>query len=211
MGFVEFYKAKDAHIWDEFRKGSSTAFEVIYERHISILANYGRRICADDEMVKDAIHDLFIDLWKSKSNLGPTDSIKYYLLKACRRNLTKKIVDAKKFNVHSGSDEIFNGAFEFSHEFNIIKEEMEEENLTNLKKSIAELPPRIKEALFLKFYNGLNYAEISNIMDVNQQSSYNMVFKGLQVLKEKMGINSTVISLILVLKIYFLKNIYFLE
>lgn len=197
MGFVEFYKAKDAHIWDEFRLGNSNAFEIIYERHISILANYGRRICADDDMVKDAVHDLFIDLWNKKTNLGPTDSIKFYLLKAYRRNLVKKIVESKKLDAHNESIGSYDGAFELSHEFNIIEGEIEEENLSNLNKSLTELPPRIKEALFLKFRNGLNYAEISKIMEVNQQSSYNLIFKGIQILKEKMGVNSTIICFIL--------------
>lgn len=201
MGYVEFYKAKDSRIWNEFRAGNSNAFEVIYERHIGILANYGRRICADDDMVKDAIHDLFIDLWNKKSNLSPTDSIKYYLLKAYRRNLVKKIIESKKLNADHETIITYEGTFELSHELKIIEQELEEENISKLKKSLAELPPRLKEALFLKFYNGLNYTEISNILEVNQQSSYNMVFKGLQILKEKMNINSTIICFFLFQKI----------
>ncbi len=201
MGYIEFYKAKDSRIWDEFRAGNSNAFEIIYERHISILANYGRRISSDDDMVKDAIHDLFIDLWSKKSNLGPTDSIKYYLLKAYRRNLVKKIIDSKKLDSNHETSINYEGTFELSHEFKIIDQEIEEENLSKLKKSLEELPPRLKEALFLKFYSGLNYTEISVILEVNQQSSYNMIFKGLQILKEKMSINSTIICLLMINKI----------
>jgi len=186
MGFVEFYKAKDARIWDKFRAGNSNAFEIIYERHINILANYGRRICSDDDLVKDAIHDLFIDLWKRRTNLGATDSIKYYLIKAYRRNLVKKIIADKKLETHNDSNGLNIGDFELSHEISIIKAEIEEEKLAQLNKSLEELPPRQKEALFLRFYTGLNYTEISKIMDVNQQSAYNMVFRGLEVLREKM-------------------------
>ena len=187
MGFVEFYKAKDTHIWDEFRAGNSSAFEIIYERHINMLANYGRRLCSDDDLVKDAIHDLFIDLWRNRTNLGATESIKYYLIRAYRRNLVKKIIASKKLETHNDSSGLHTGDFELSHEISIIKAEIEEEKLTQLNKSLEELPPRQKEALFLRFYTGLNYTEISKIMDVNQQSAYNMVFRGLEVLREKMA------------------------
>lgn len=198
MGFVEFHKAKDSRIWDEFREGNSSAFEIIYERHINMLANYGRRICVDDYMVKDAIHDMFIDLWRNKANLGATESIKYYLMRSYRRNLVKKIIAGKKLETHSDSFESHIGDFELSHDISIIKAEIEKENLSQLNNSLEELPPRQKEALFLRFYSGLNYTDISKIMDVNQQSAYNMVFRALEVLREKMVYNlPTVLFLLL--------------
>ena len=187
MGHMEFYKAKDTQIWDEFRVGNSNAFEIIYERNIKILANYGKRICSDDEMVKDAIQDLFIDLWRNKANLQTTESIKFYLIKAYRRNLIKKIVASKKLETHDDTHGANNGQFELSHEISIIEAELEEEMLGQLNSSLNELPSRQKEALFLRFYTGLNYTEISRIMEVNQQSAYNMVFRALEVLRVKMA------------------------
>ena len=187
MGHMEFYKAKDTQIWDEFRVGNSNAFEIIYERNIKILANYGKRICSDDEMVKDAIQDLFIDLWRSKANLQTTESIKFYLIKAYRRNLIKKIVASKKLETHDDTHGAYNGQFELSHEISIIEAELVEEMLGQLNSSLNGLPSRQKEALFLRFYTGLNYTEISRIMEVNQQSAYNMVFRALEVLREKMA------------------------
>lgn len=197
MGHVEFYKAKDTRIWDEFRAGNSNAFEIMYVRHINILANYGRRICMDDELVKDAIQDMFVDLWRNRANLGSTDSIKFYLIKAFRRNLVKKIVDSKKLDMYNESTGSYHGEFELSHEISIIKAKIEKEKLAQLNQSLNELPPRQKEALFLRFYTGLNYTEISKIMDVNQQSAYNMVFRALEVLREKMAYNLTTILFLL--------------
>lgn len=186
MGYMEFYKASDTHIWNEFRGGNANAFEIIYIRNIKILANYGKRICIDDELVKDAIQDLFIDLWRNKANLGSTESIKYYLIKAYRRNLVKKIVASKKFQAHEDSHGTYHGTFELSYEISIIETELEEEKLNQLDRLLNNLPPRQKEALFLRFYTGLNYTEISKIMAVNQQSAYNMVFRAMEMLREKM-------------------------
>lgn len=197
MGFVEFYNADDTYIWKKFRAGNPSAFEIIYERNINILANYGKRICSDEEMAKDAIHDVFVDLWRNRENLGDANSIKYYLLKAYRRNLIKKIVAAKKLNSHEDNIGNYTGAFELSPEISIIETEIEEEKLAQLDKLLNKLPPRQKEALFLRFYGGLNYSEISKIMGVNQQSAYNMVFRALEVLRERMVYKLTPLLLLL--------------
>lgn len=196
MGFVEFHNAKDTFIWDKFREGNVNAFEIIYERHINVLANYGRRMCTDDDLVKDAAQDMFVDIWRNKENLGRTDSIKFYLLKAFRRNLLKKINHAKKFEPHEDSMGVFDGFFTLSHDFSLVEAEIEEEQMSQLKKFIETLPSRQKEALFLRFYGGLNYTEISETMGINQQSAHNMVFRALGVLRENMSYRITPLILL---------------
>ena len=197
MGFVEFYNAKDSHIWDKFREGNSNAFEMIYERHIKVLANYGNRMSHDKAMVKDAIQDMFVDLWRNKENLGQTDSIKFYLIKAFRRNLVKKIVAAKKFESQDDVHGTFDGSFELAHDISMMLAEIEESKLNELNKQLDRISPRQKEALFLRFYSGLNYTEISKTMGINQQSAYNMVFRALEILRERMALAlSTILPMI---------------
>jgi len=201
MGFVEFHNVKDSHIWDKFREGNMSAFEIIYERNINVLANYGNRMCQDEDMVKDAIQDMFVDLWRNRINLGVTESIKFYLIKAFRRNLVKKIIVAKKLDTHNEAHGTFNGAFELAHDLSMISTEIEKSKLNELSKQLDNIPHRQKEALFLRFYSGLNYTEISKTMGINQQSAYNMVFRGLGILRERMTL--TVSTIISFLTVYF--------
>jgi RNA polymerase sigma-70 factor (ECF subfamily) len=196
MGFVEFHNAKDSYIWDKFLEGNSSAFEILYERNVSLLANYGKRICQDKEMVKDAIQDVYVDLWRNRSNLGRTDSIKYYLLKALRRNLVKKLVAAKNADVKNYSAKAESEVFENSHDFTLMTLEFESEKISQVNDLLDSLPARQKEAIFLRFYNGLNFTEISSIMGINQQSAYNMVFRAIESLREK-ATSTTILLLII--------------
>ncbi|MCY7360063.1 MAG: hypothetical protein LH609_21940, partial [Rudanella sp.] len=36
----------------------------LYDRHARSLHRYGRRIVFDDQTVWDAVHDVFMDVWK---------------------------------------------------------------------------------------------------------------------------------------------------
>ncbi len=200
MGFVEFYNATDRQIWDKFRAGNSNAFEIIYERNIKVLANYGNRMCSDGEMVKDAIQDMFVDIWRNRAGLGSTDSIKFYLIKAFRRNLIRKLNQAKKSDSHDDLHSKHNGTFELSHEIAIVAEEMASETNDRLNDVLERLPSRQKEAIFLRFYGGLNYSEIANAMEINQQSAHNLVFRALEILRKKMAYQVITAILLMILQ-----------
>jgi len=185
----------DATLWRLFRNGNTRVFEAIYSRYVNFLANYGRRLCSDDEILKDAIQDLFTDLWRNRNNLGSTDSIQYYLIKAFRRNLIKKLKSARK-HLHPNLD--FQN-FELSPEMAITNAENEQERLDLLKANLESLTVRQKEVIFLRFYCGLDYSGISRVMDINSQSAYNLVHRVLKVLREKMLHNISTVLLILLL------------
>src|SRR5690606_36156630 len=75
----------EAAIWEAFKKGNESAFIYIYETYFDQLFVYGKQFTRDEDIVKDAIQDLFITLRKSRAGLGSTDSIKFYLYKSLKR------------------------------------------------------------------------------------------------------------------------------
>jgi len=83
-------ETNDSRIWDEFRSGNESSFIYIYQNYFDKLYNYGLRITKDEDLVKDAIQDLFIELRKKRSHLGKTDSIKFYLFKCLKRKIIKE-------------------------------------------------------------------------------------------------------------------------
>src|ERR1044072_6476462 len=80
---------EDHLLWNSFRGGDEQALATIFDRYIKRLHNYGLKILNDRDLVKAAVQDLFIELWKNHSNLGETNSIKFYLYKSLRRKLIR--------------------------------------------------------------------------------------------------------------------------
>lgn len=176
------HSMEDIALWQRFRSGDSRVFELIYSRYINLLANYGRRICSDDETLKDAIQDMFIDLWRKRENLGSTNSIQYYLVKALRRNLIKKLKAARK-QIYTSNDPV---GFELSPETILINNESDQKIKDQLYDSLNTLTSRQKEVVYLRFYCGMDFASISAIMGINPQSAHNTVYRVLRVLRERM-------------------------
>jgi len=63
----------DTQLWEDFKKGEKYALTQIYYRYADSLFRYGKKFSSDDELVKDAIQDLFFDLIRTRAKLGTTD------------------------------------------------------------------------------------------------------------------------------------------
>src|SRR5690606_18647566 len=132
-----------------------------------------------------AIQDLFIELRKNRHKLGPTTSIKFYLFKSLKR----KIVKESKQWFHQCED--FSGEmsfdFTFSHEQVLIDRQLDDENVDRLNKGIKALSPRKREAVYYFYYEGLNYQQIQEIMELaNIKSARNLIYKAIDFLRDKM-------------------------
>ena len=82
---------QDNKIWEDFKKGDKDALSQIYYQNVDLLFRYGNKFCTDREFVKDTIQDLFFDLIRTRHGLGVTDNIRFYLIKAFRRRLFRKL------------------------------------------------------------------------------------------------------------------------
>ena len=192
----------EACLWTSFKNGDKGAFSCLYAKFIDLLSNYGLRISEDREMVQDAIHDMFVDLWRNRANLSDTDNVSAYLLKALRHNLLKKI---NKHNKIRESGFLFNSEGSeavVSPEKKWILNEFTSEIKNHLDQAINKLPSRQKEALYLKLYVGLDYKEAARVMNLNQQSVYNLVFKAIKNLRKK--VSKDLIFYLITLCLFFL-------
>jgi hypothetical protein len=50
-------------LWKSFLKGDDKSFSLIYQQHIDGLFLYGSKLCADRELVRDCIQEIFVDLF----------------------------------------------------------------------------------------------------------------------------------------------------
>src|SRR5665648_1258171 len=70
----------DTKLWEDFKNSEKYALTHIYYLYADPLFRYGKKFSSDNELVKDAIQDLFFDLIRTRDKLGPTDHIYFCLL-----------------------------------------------------------------------------------------------------------------------------------
>lgn len=173
----------DLVIWDNFKNGSESAFKRIYTDHYEALFNYGVKIINHEDLVKDCIQELFVELWSKKGTIGHTNSIRFYLLKSIKRKIIYK--HNKNQSIHA---RILGMEYDFQLTYSIEDKIIEEQNAETKKREVAallnQLSKRQKEAIYLKFYNQLDYEQIASVMEINIQSVRTLIHEALKRMKE---------------------------
>jgi RNA polymerase sigma factor (sigma-70 family) len=178
---------EDLFLWNEYRSGNAEAFGALIRVHYQDLFHYGTRFTKDEELVKDCLQDLFLELWINRETISETSFVKYYLLKALRRKLNRKIGRSR----YTGSweelhfESLFNGAP--SVETSIIREEGMVELARKMRQALTGLSKRQQEVIYLRFYVDADIEDIAEIMSVNRQSVYNLLHDALKKLKKSSG------------------------
>jgi RNA polymerase sigma factor (sigma-70 family) len=174
-------------LWRNFKAGSIKDFELIYDQYFSILYGYGCHLCSDKDLVKDCIQSLFVYLWKNRESLSDVQSIKYYLYKSLRRSLFHELGRTHKINVTDLSED-YHHEVAFSYEFELISNQLDEEKKQKLKKSFETLTERQKEAIFLRFYENMEYEQIASLMALKEvKYARTLIYRAIEVLRCNIG------------------------
>lgn len=182
----EFEEWSDLKLWQEFKKGSRSAFVFIYHRYFDRLYNYGHQFTHDTGLIKDCIQDLFIELNYSKSRLSDTHSIHLYLYKAVKRKIIKTLKNHKK-SLWNGKDELFAYGFniELSIEQKIINRQIADEQILKLNDSVNKLTYRQREAIFYFYYEGFSLTQVRELMEMQSlKATQNLIYKAVKELRK---------------------------
>ncbi len=183
----DFFGKTDAEVWQEFKEGNREAYAHIYAVFAPVLYNYGYKIVQDQTLVEDCIQDLFEHLLKSRRNLGNTDSIKFYLFKALRREIIGKLNRSHRGPATAPEDALPDFQVTFSCETDLVEAESARERQESLARALNHLPARQKEAVFLRFYDNLSYEQIAAIMGIDTHSAYKTIYKAIASLQKKVA------------------------
>lgn len=171
---LDIIRVSEQELWDEFLGGDQDAYNRIVKTFSKQMFNYGFRICQNEDLVRDCIQDVFLRLWNNRSNISSTDSIKWYLLKSIKTCILR---ESQKWQKNDELENDYTFKVEFDVETKLINE-IENQHLANKIKSIInQLPARQKEILYLRFYEGMDLSQISELMDISTQSVYNLLQK----------------------------------
>lgn len=176
-------KLDEIKLWDEFRNGDYQSFSKLYQHLMQPLFSYSLSITSDKELIRDSLHDLFVELWKNHSNLGATTNVRFYLMASIKRKLVRTINQQLKSGYHNynyllDEEDIFK-----SKEASIIEHEVENIQGSVIKICLNGLSKRQREAISLKYFKNLDTEQISSIMNINHQSVYNLIFGALKIMK----------------------------
>jgi RNA polymerase sigma factor (sigma-70 family) len=144
-------------------------------------------------LIEDSVQEIFLDLWNRRSKMAEVASINSYLFSSFRYTLIRKIKGAQKHVPEHEPDEP-----DFSAALALEVKEQDAEWQQRIQAALNTLTPRQREAIFLRFYEGLSYEEVARIMGISTKATYKVMARSLASLKERLAV--PVATLLLVLR-----------
>lgn len=174
-------KGNGKFLWAQVCNGNKEALATLFKIHYSGLFAYGLKMNHSPDFVRDQIQELFLTLWQSHNKLSEAINIKAYLLVSLRRAIlsSRKIKFSEEISDTTNSDFLVFEPGEF-----IDKQEISSKVKAQLLRNINALPEKQREVVFLRFYHGLNYREIGEVVNLKEQSVKNMMPKIFNKLRE---------------------------
>ena len=166
---------------EEFMNGNGDAFASMYKLYVKDLYAYGLSINSNIDMIEDAIHDVFVDIFTHRENLEHVRNLKHYMMSALRHRLFF-LLKKNKLNREITKEEI-DGLIENDFQESWIAREEETERSLLVQRLLAHLNPHQREAIHLRFIEGLSYDEISEMMLINRQSVKNLLHRAIDKLR----------------------------
>ena len=173
----------DEELWAELKGGHKKSLRTLFLRYYDSLFSYGLTVTSKEEVIEDCLQELFYQLWDQQDNLSQVQKVKGYLWISFRRRLMKKL---KKRNHKNRSAVSLRDGMKKG--ISVEKAFITDEQTTYIHKKLAqicaELTQREREVLFLKYYEGMSYSEIEQILDLEYQTVRNYMYRAIERLRK---------------------------
>jgi RNA polymerase sigma-70 factor (ECF subfamily) len=156
------------------RTGSPSAFKELYEAYQKPLANFLYRMCWNRALVDDLVQEVFLRVWRSRESYEPTAKVSTYLFRIAS-NLWINHAEKKKESALGEGDRTAGETPPDPLELGEARQAV--------KRAVEALPEGERLCLVLSEYNGLKYAEISEVLGIPVGTVKSRIFSAVQRLK----------------------------
>ena len=183
MTFKSKYAEKNWQLLAEGDKqGLYECFDIFYDD----LYRFGLSMYKNPELVKEGINNLFIELWKIKEKLSAVNNMQQYVLTTYKRVLYKTYTN---YNSSIQFEELSQDAIESSYaeqsyEAILIASQQDEHLKHRLQNAIAQLSPRQKEIIRMRYFDQKSFEEIAAFTNLTERTIYNTLYNAIKTLKE---------------------------
>ena len=175
-------------------------FESIFKEYFTILTYYAIKFVKDDDMAKEIVQNVFLNLWEKREELHSSIPLKSYLFRSVYNRSMNYLRDKAKFHSDDISNIDYLNRLEKEGSDNYELHELE----ARITAEVNQLPHSCGRIFRMSRYEGKKYNEIALELGVSLKTVEAQMTKALKILRNRL---SEYLNLIILLIIYiFLKH-----
>lgn len=152
---------------ERVRQGDQAVFEEAFRAYCPELCAFAFRYLQSSTIAEEVVHDVFMRVWQKRGELQLRESVKAYLYGAVRFRSISVLRSQARENVRQAKAE----REQLTTTVYAINEGPAKAERTELiealELALAELPPRCRRAVILRWQRDMSYAEIAEVMGIS--------------------------------------------
>lgn len=185
----------EKQVWEQIGGGDQDAYARLYVFYYKQLYNYGRKFTSDVALLEDTLQEALLAVWTGRDRLHRVEKPHTYLLSSFRYSLFNKLRQSQRVRYLAETDA---GEPDFGVDHLLIRQDIESGVRQRLEQALQTLTARQREAIFLRFYEGLSYEEVAEVMGISVKATYKLMSRALLQLKETLSL--PILTLLLLLR-----------
>lgn len=166
--------------------GVRPAFEVLVSRHMPKLTSFAIKMLGDRRAGEDVAQDTWLQVWTGRARYRPRGRFEAFLY-TIARNRCRNAARSSRRRGRAHADWFADADEPASTEPSHFAALLERERRARVYEGIAALPPKLREALLLRFEQGLEYPDIARIVGRSESTVRSRVCNGVRRLRAIVG------------------------
>ncbi|EON77864.1 RNA polymerase ECF-type sigma factor [Lunatimonas lonarensis] len=170
----------DKALLEDFRMGSNSAFEKIYQYYRIPVIRFSISIIKDEQEAENIYHEVFMKILKRRKNINPELNFNSYIFTAVKNEIFDYLKALNRNNCLK--ERFWERLQQEQHEC----EQTKEDNLTKLEGIIKNLSPKRRQILEMNYFEKKSYNEIADILMISKNTVKNQLVKAKFILRKEM-------------------------
>jgi len=167
----------DVELMANIQKDDKVAFRMLFDKYYKLLLGTAINILKDPDSGKDAVQEVFIQLWKNRGKIVINTSMENYLKRAVINRSLNQVKFRKQFEEEPDENMSSSPVTASDH--------MEAKELEHtIEKAMETIPEKSRLVYILRRQEGLSLKEIAKKMNISPKTVENQLTKALKILKD---------------------------
>ena len=161
-------QSEDGHntLVKALKRGSTAAFEQVYERYKRPLYATALRYLKDNQLAEDVLQDVFVKLWQNRQALDEQLSLKNYLF-VCLKNQVLNRIRSEQVRIKAALlANQFEEGFSRQTESEVALNDLQ----AWVNTSLSTLPARKRQIVQLSLIEGYSNQEIAAVLQISENT-----------------------------------------
>jgi RNA polymerase sigma-70 factor (ECF subfamily) len=165
--------------------GAKAAFEVLVGRVLPKLTGYCARFVGRVSVAEELAQEILLEVWLRRSSYRPEGKFTVFLFTLARHRCLNRLRDDQRRRVRDQSAQP-------EPDFAACPPDqldalLEQERQRRLRLALLGLSPKLREAVLLRFDQGLDYPDVARILGCNESTTRSRVRLAMQRLRDELA------------------------